>query len=284
MGAPLFPLLVLFGLNAVDELDRTAFAVLLPDIRDEFGLNLTGILGLVGVGVVRRACCSRCRSRCLRRPPQPRAHRLDRRARCGRASRFLTGLARRSSARHRPRGLRHRQGRRRPDPQLAARRLLHIPARPRVSLVPPRGQRGRGDHRPADGRAARPPRRLALAVHRLRVPDAGLRGARAAAAGAGPRRVRAAGQGARRGGATEEATPSFAERWRMVWKIESLRRIWYALPFLAVVARRLRRSLASLLYEQVFDLDERARGHRRRVRRAGAARRADHRRPHRHAG
>ena len=34
LGAPAFPLVVLFGLNAVDELDRTAFAVLLPDIRD----------------------------------------------------------------------------------------------------------------------------------------------------------------------------------------------------------------------------------------------------------
>src|SRR5207253_584224 len=38
-----------FGLNAVDELDRTAFAVLLPNIRDEFGLSLSGVLGLVGV-------------------------------------------------------------------------------------------------------------------------------------------------------------------------------------------------------------------------------------------
>ena len=35
-GAAAMPLLILFGLNAVDELDRTAFAVLLPEIRDEF--------------------------------------------------------------------------------------------------------------------------------------------------------------------------------------------------------------------------------------------------------
>ena len=39
---------------------------------------------------------------------------------------------------------------------------------------------------------------------------------------------------------TEEEPPSFAEAWRIVWKIESLRRIWYSLPFLAVVADRLR--------------------------------------------
>ena len=42
-AGPVFPLLVLFGLNAVDELDRTAFSVLLPEIREEFGLNLTGV-------------------------------------------------------------------------------------------------------------------------------------------------------------------------------------------------------------------------------------------------
>src|SRR4051794_11532102 len=40
------PLLILFGLNAVDELDRTAFSTLLPEIRHAFGLNLQGILTL----------------------------------------------------------------------------------------------------------------------------------------------------------------------------------------------------------------------------------------------
>lgn len=47
MGAPIFPLLVLFGLNAVDELDRAAFAVLLPNIRDHFDLSNKEALGLV---------------------------------------------------------------------------------------------------------------------------------------------------------------------------------------------------------------------------------------------
>ena len=32
-----FAIVVLFGLNAVDELDRTAFGILLPEIRDHFG-------------------------------------------------------------------------------------------------------------------------------------------------------------------------------------------------------------------------------------------------------
>ncbi len=52
MGQPVFPLAVLFGLNAVDELDRTAFAVLLPDIRDHFGLSDAAALSLVAATTV----------------------------------------------------------------------------------------------------------------------------------------------------------------------------------------------------------------------------------------
>jgi hypothetical protein len=46
-----FPLAVLFGLNAVDELDRQAFVVLLPEIRDTFGLSNQAGLTLVAVAV-----------------------------------------------------------------------------------------------------------------------------------------------------------------------------------------------------------------------------------------
>lgn len=52
LGAPAYPLLVLFGLNAVDELDRTAFAVLLPDVRDHFGMTDGGALVLVAVSTI----------------------------------------------------------------------------------------------------------------------------------------------------------------------------------------------------------------------------------------
>ena len=48
-GGPVYPLLILFGLNAVDELDRTAFGILLPEIRDAFGLDNQGILSIVGL-------------------------------------------------------------------------------------------------------------------------------------------------------------------------------------------------------------------------------------------
>ena len=46
-GEAVYPLVILFGLNAVDELDRTAFAILLPEIRDAFDLDLTTTLTFV---------------------------------------------------------------------------------------------------------------------------------------------------------------------------------------------------------------------------------------------
>lgn len=52
LGAPAFPLAVLFGLNAVDELDRAAFSVLLPDIRDHFGMSDAAALSLVGATAI----------------------------------------------------------------------------------------------------------------------------------------------------------------------------------------------------------------------------------------
>ncbi|HVM52164.1 MAG TPA: MFS transporter [Acidimicrobiales bacterium] len=50
-GAPIFPLVVLFGLNAVDELDRVAFGVLTPEIKAHFGLSLTGVATLTAVAL-----------------------------------------------------------------------------------------------------------------------------------------------------------------------------------------------------------------------------------------
>src|SRR5438093_601242 len=46
-GGPAYPLIVLFGLNLVNQLDQTAFGVLAPNIRDAFGLDLAGVLTLV---------------------------------------------------------------------------------------------------------------------------------------------------------------------------------------------------------------------------------------------
>ncbi|HJP15795.1 MAG TPA: hypothetical protein QF762_02365, partial [Acidimicrobiales bacterium] len=38
-GGSLYGLLIIFGFNAVDELDRAAFDILAPEIRDEFNLG-----------------------------------------------------------------------------------------------------------------------------------------------------------------------------------------------------------------------------------------------------
>ena len=48
-SGPIYPLVVLFGLNAVDELDRTGFGILVPNIRDDLGLSNQGILSLIGL-------------------------------------------------------------------------------------------------------------------------------------------------------------------------------------------------------------------------------------------
>ena len=48
-SGPVFPLLILFGLNCGVELVRTGFGILLPNSRDAFGLTNTGILTLVGL-------------------------------------------------------------------------------------------------------------------------------------------------------------------------------------------------------------------------------------------
>ncbi|MDP9335880.1 MAG: hypothetical protein M3Q30_21590, partial [Actinomycetota bacterium] len=46
-GYALYPLVVLFALNALDELDRDVFGVLAPDIRDHFHLSNQGFLSIV---------------------------------------------------------------------------------------------------------------------------------------------------------------------------------------------------------------------------------------------
>ena len=48
-GAPVLPLLVLFGLNFVDEFDRVAFAAVISEIRDAFDLSDEGIQRVAGL-------------------------------------------------------------------------------------------------------------------------------------------------------------------------------------------------------------------------------------------
>ena len=84
-GEAAFPLLVLFGLNAVDELDRTAFGVLLPNIREAFDINLQTTLSIVALVVSRRACVAGA-DRPVRRPLEADSARRRWRVGCGRCS------------------------------------------------------------------------------------------------------------------------------------------------------------------------------------------------------
>jgi branched-chain amino acid transport system ATP-binding protein len=258
-GAPLYPLGVLFGLNMADELDRTAFGVLLPEIRDHFGLDTNGILWVVSlslVGAIILALPIGFYADRLRRVPIA----------IGGASIWgffsvLTGLANslwtlgiaRTGA-----GL----GRAVNDPvhnSLIA-DYYDIPVRPRVYSV----------HRYANAlgqfvgpfsagliayalgwRAPFIVYSVVTAVFvvlafKLREPIRG-------------RFERRAMGVSEEIANTEEEPPSWAESFRVVWSVRSLRRIYYSLPFVAIAIVGLL-TLGGLFYDEVFNLDERARG------------------------
>ncbi len=258
-GAPMYPLGVLFGLNMVDELDRTAFGVLLPEIRDHFGLDTNGILWVVSLSLVAAIV--------LALPIGFYADRLRRvPIAIGGASVWglfsvLTGLAAnlwtlgiaRTGA-----GL----GRAVNDPvhnSLIA-DYYDIPVRPRVYSV----------HRYANalGQFLGPFSAGLLAYYlgwrapflifsvvtalfivlafKLKEPVRG-------------RFERRAMGVSDEVADTEEEPPSWAESFRIVWQVRSLRRIYYALPFLAIAVVGLL-TLGGLYYDEVFNLDERARG------------------------
>ena len=258
-GAPIFPLGVLFGLNMVDELDRSAFGVLLPEIRDHFGLDDNGILTVVSLSLVAALILA-----------LPIGFYADRWRRVPIASTgasiwglfsALTALATnlwvlggaRAGA-----GL----GRAVNDPvhnSLLA-DYYDIPARPRVYAV----------HRYANALGQfigplsagliayafgwRAPFLVFAVVtgvfvllsFRLREPVRGLHERRAMGASAEV-------------ADTEEQPPSWAESFRIIWQVRTLRRIFVALPFVAVAIVGLL-TLSGLYYDEVFELDERARG------------------------
>jgi len=257
---PVFPLLILFGLNTVDELDRTGFGILLPNVRDAFGMSNTGILTLVGATALGALVLQ-----------LPIAIAADRGNRMGIALAgaamwagfsVMTGaataiwmliIARTGS------GI----GRAVVDPTHNA--LLSdfysVDKRPAVFSF----------HRAANvlgnflgpllaGGLAymftwRTPffvfavPTIVLVVLALRIKDP-VRGAQERRAAGASEEV----------AATEEPSPSFSEAWRLLWKIDVLRRIWYAVPFLAVSIIGFI-SLGGLLYEEVYSLDELQRGY-----------------------
>ena len=258
-GEAAFPLVVLFGLNAVDELDRTAFGILLPNIRDEFHLDNTKVLGLVALVSVAALALQ-----------VPIAQYADRSRRvplviAGAVTwalfSGLTGLAtgvimltiaRSGSS----------IGKAVIDPTHNSLIADYYPINSRSRVF--------STHRAANAVGSfvgplaagllafafgwRAPflvfviPTMVFAVIALRLHEP-VRGRwERQAMGASDDVI-----------ATEETVPSYAESWRTVQKIESLKRIWWSLPFLATALIGFV-ALASLLYEQEFGLDERARG------------------------
>jgi branched-chain amino acid transport system ATP-binding protein len=258
-GQSPFPLIVLFGLNAVDELDRTAFGILLPNIRDHFHLDNTKVLSIVALSSVAALA--------LQVPIAQYADRSKRvplaiiGALVWAAFSGMTGLAtgvimltiaRSGSS----------LGKAVIDPTHNSLLADYYPIESR--------QRVFSTHRAANAVGAFigpisagllayafgwrvpflvfviPTVFFALLALRLREPVRGKWEREAAGASDAV-------------SDTEEVVPSFAESWRTVQKIPTLQRLWWSLPFLATAMIGFV-TLAALLYEQRFHLDERQRG------------------------
>jgi branched-chain amino acid transport system ATP-binding protein len=258
-GEAAFPLLVLFGLNAVDELDRTAFGILLPEIRESFGIDIQTALSLVALSAVAALALQ-----------VPIAQYADRTKRVplvvfgalawgffSGMTAFATGLilltiARSGSA----------LGKAVIDPTHNSLIADYYPVENRSRVY--------SFHRAANavGQFVGPITAgllayyfgwrvpflvfviptviLAFLAMRLHEPTRG-------------RWERKATGASQEIVDTEEESPSFAESWRTAHKVRSLQRIWWALPFLATSLIGFV-TLAALLYEQKFGLGERGRG------------------------
>ncbi len=257
--APALPLLVLFGLNAVDELDRTAFGVLAPDIRDHFGLSNQGILSLITAFSLVVLVLG-----------LPIAHQADRRSRLGMARggavawagfSVLTGVA----------------------PAIGVLLLARIGSGVGKAVNDPTHNSLLADYYPPDTRArvyylhkmantvgqiagpvtagvlatlftwrtpflvfAVPTVVLVVISLRLVEPSRGVWDRRAAGADDDAVEV-------------EEEPLPFRKAWRTLWAIRSLRRVFYALPFLSASLIGLA-ALLSLFWEEVYGLSPAERG------------------------
>jgi ABC-type branched-subunit amino acid transport system ATPase component/MFS family permease len=259
-GAPLIPLAILFGLNAVDELDRTAFAILTPEIRDAFGLENEGILGVISLVFILALLGQVLIGYYADRFSRTRLAIVGAAVWC--IFTLGTGLApvigvlvlmRAFSA----------TGRAVNDPTHRSLLADYYPPAVRTKVY--------GAHYAANsfgqfagpliggllGRAFswRAPFLLfwiptailiGLAIWKLRDPTRG----------AHERRAMGASEDAIE---TEETPPSLGEAWRICYQVRTLRRIWISLPFLAIAFVGLV-PILSIFYEEVFRLDEFERG------------------------
>ena len=258
-GEAAFPLIVLFGLNAVDELDRTAFGILLPEIRESFGIDIQTALSLVAVSSIAALALQ-----------VPIAQFADKSKRVplvvfgaltwgffSGMTGLATGLILLTIARSGS-----SLGKAVIDPTHNSLIADYYPIETRSRVY--------SFHRAANAVGAFvgpltagllayyfswrvpflifviPTVIFALLAMKLREPTRG-------------RWERQATGASQEVIDTEEESPSFAESWRTAHKVKSLERIWWSLPFLATSLIGFV-TLASLLYDQKFGLDERARG------------------------
>ena len=258
-GEAAFPLLVLFGLNAVDELDRTAFGILLPEIRESFDINISTALSIVALSSIAALALQ-----------VPIAQYADKSKRIPIVMIGAVAWA----------GFSGMTG-------LATGLILLTIARSGSSLgkavIDPTHNSLIADYYPIESRAR------VYSFHRA---------ANALGAFVGPlsagmlayyfdwrvpflvfviptvifvvfavrmkEPIRGRWERQATGASqdiidTEEEPPSFAESWRTAHKVQSLQRIWWSLPFLATSLIGFV-TLAALLYDQKFGLDERGRG------------------------
>ena len=257
-GGPVYALMILFGLNMVTQMNDTSFGILLPNIRDAFHLSNSGILSVVAVSAVVGLALQVPIAQAADRHNRVRLMLLG--ATIFAAFVFGTGLAiaawmlvlMQSGA-----GIGKATVGPTHNPLIAD--WYPINSRPRVYSFYFGSNAVGAFLGPilAGGLAAWlgwrapfivlsvPVVILVLLGLRLREPSRGIQERMA--------------MGVSDALLTEEPPPSFAEGWRTVWKIESLRRIFFALPFLAASLVGFA-SLASLLYQQKFGLDVVQRG------------------------
>jgi ABC-type branched-subunit amino acid transport system ATPase component/predicted MFS family arabinose efflux permease len=260
-GAPALPLVVLFGLNAVDELDRTAFGVLTPEIRDAFGLSNQGILGVVTAFSLVIIILG-----------LPIAYQADKRSRVRMATggavawsffSVMTGLA----------------------PVIAVLLLARIGSGLGKAVVEPTHNSLLADYYPPESRAR------VYYVHRLANSVGQFVGPAVAGVLAAiftwrtpfivfavptvvfvvlalrlrePRRgywdKRAAGATDEEANAeVDEPALAFGEAWRMLWHVRSLRRVYASLPFLSASLLGIA-TLLNLFWEDVYGLNSAERG------------------------
>ncbi len=283
-GVTLLPLGILAGLQLCDQAVQSAFSVLIPNIRDAFHLSNSGILIVVSVGGAAALACT-----------IPVAWLADRRRRLPIAlvgaslgACFSVGLGLAWTAvvvTVMLAGVSMGQAVIFPTHNSLVADYYPVPVRPKVFSVLFGGAAagtligllgGAGLARLFGWRApffvfAVPILALVAIGLTLREPPRGRHEQQALAALEGTERRSspgtpvAAGDGSPSGepestdAAEPEEPPSFGEAWRLVWTIGVLRRIFFALPFLAASLIGFA-SLASLQYQQTFHLGVLQRG------------------------